>query len=218
MAGPDEVFLSQKSSAYNYPNLLAYLTDRDPLWIKYYPAFDAGVFEAAKQGHALPYSEGTGGKMLWKAGKLELVNITPGRIGGYWCTYGGDDQLAEHASLFGYAVSLQALRAWGDSYFAEGQPKPDFTSYHSPEAGATAYYLLTRNPRALEWLSTALKGRRCNGAPPEWDAYTVRGTAEEWHKACGQAYGKNGFKIVAANVYESIYALAAHEASRPLDK
>ncbi|KKL22868.1 hypothetical protein LCGC14_2431090, partial [marine sediment metagenome] len=212
--GPDAVQICMKGSAYNYPLLLAYLTDLNPVWIKHHKAIDEAIGRIAASGRSIPYNRGRGGIATWTRGKIEKLNTAPGKIGGYWLTYSGDDRLIDHTSLFGYAGSVRAVKAWGDSFFGPGHRPPSMSSYHSPEAGYAGYYLLTGNPRVLTGF--AARGRlygfeKVTGQPIRWDSYTVNATAEQWHGLIGQGYGKNGFKIAAANIYEAIYALAAYE-------
>ncbi len=141
------------------------------------------------------------------------MNTQPGQLRGYWLTYGSDDRLTDHASLFGYDATLKALRAFGDSFLGKGNAPPKLKRYHSPEYGYTGYYLLTRNSRVLEELRTRWRKKRrsTSGRPLPWDSYSVQGTAEQWHQLTKKGYGKNEFKIFAANVVENIYAFAAFE-------
>ncbi len=48
--GPDPVLVAYRGGAENYPNLMAYLTDRDPMWIKHQKAIDWATYEAIVQG------------------------------------------------------------------------------------------------------------------------------------------------------------------------
>ena len=86
-------------------------------------------------------------------------------------------------------------------------------------------YLLTGDGKVLDWLKGQIgswPSRTClkkNGPLLEWDTYTVEGTAEQWQGLWGRehgwpkpvCYGKNAWKIQAANIYETIYILAAIE-------
>ncbi len=78
--------------------------------------------------------------------------------------------------------------------------------------------LSSRNPGLLRKLSSRGHNKRRStlGEPLAWDSYSVKGTAEQWHKLTKQGYGKNGFKIHAANVVENIYGFAAFEHRRML--
>lgn len=211
--GPDRVLVAYRGGAENYPNLMAYLTDRDPIRIKHHKAIDWATYEAITQGRSLPKGRHKGGMMTWQNGYIKLQNTRPGQLRGYWLTYGSDDRLTDAASLFGYDVTLKALRAFGDSFLGKGNTPPKLTRYHSPEYGYTGYYLLTRNPRVLRELRQRWQKERrfAAGKPLDWDSYAVHGTAKQWHKLTKKGYGKNGFKIHAANVVETILGFAAFE-------
>ncbi|ETW94322.1 MAG: hypothetical protein ETSY1_35425 [Candidatus Entotheonella factor] len=211
--GPDPVLVAYRGGAENYPNLMAYLTDRDPIWIKHHKGIDWATYEAVSQGQTLPKGRYKGGMMTWKNGYIKLQNTRPGKLQGYWLTYGSDDRLTDYASLFGYEVTLKALRAFGDSFLGKGNTAPKLNRYHSPEYGYTGYYLLTRNQRVLQELSKRWQKERRStpGKPLVWDSYGVQGTAEQWHKLTKKGYGKNGFKIQAANIVENILGFAAFE-------
>lgn len=229
--GPEAepVLVCNVGTPYNYANWLSYLTTNNPIWIKHHKAIDGAFLEAVNKGLAIPGNLYPGqGKMTWENGRIKLINTKPGPIGGYWYTYGGDDRLAEHASLFGYDVSIKALKALGDGHFGEGKKAPGKMRIASPENGFTAYYLLTGNPKVPAWLVNVnlmawpkLTCLKKNGKLIEWDAYTVKGTAEEWHGLFGRQHGwppehmliykQNGYKITAAIVHEIVYTLAALE-------
>ncbi len=211
--GPDQVLVAYRGRAENYPNLMAYLTDLDPIWIKHHKAIDWAVYEAVTQCQTLPKGRYKGGMMTWQDGYIQLANTRPGLLQGYWLTYGSDDRLTDYASLFGYDVTLKALRAFGDSFLSQGNKPPKLNRYHSPEYGYTGYYFLTQNSRVLQELGKRWKKERrsTSGKPLTWDSYTVKGTAQQWHKLIKKAYGKNGFKIQAANIVENIFGFAAFE-------
>jgi hypothetical protein len=134
-------------------------------------------------------------------------------------TYGGEDRVVEHASLFGYDITFKALRAWGDSYWGSGKnpPTKNLAGYHNPENGYTGYYMLTKNPRAYEALVDLVSGRQVSNEPIEWDRYGYPATAEQWDALIPKSgrvprhYDKNGFKIAAAQIFESIYGLGGIE-------
>ena len=119
--GPYKVNISFKGGPENWPALWAYLTDNDPAWIRTHKAIDRVVLEVCRKGHALPNSFWKGGDMVWKDGRIAKINSSPGRLGGYWLTYGADDRLLLHAGLFGYSDSLKALKS---SSLQKVSPKP----------------------------------------------------------------------------------------------
>ena len=45
--GPDTVVVCQKGGSWNLPNLLAYLTTGEPIWLKHQKALDGAIHEAA---------------------------------------------------------------------------------------------------------------------------------------------------------------------------
>ncbi len=91
--GPDQVLVAFRGGAENYPNLMAYLTDRDPIWIKHHKAIDWATYETVMRGHTLPKARYKGGMMSWRDGYITTRNTQPGQLRGYWLTYGSDDRL-----------------------------------------------------------------------------------------------------------------------------
>lgn len=129
-----------------------------------------------------------------------------GPLGGYWMTYGGDDLVAEWASLTGDPHAVNALLLQGRLHKGGG------AVYHSPEAMYMALaYLHPRHPKLkgyLEkrlWMTPGLKAFR-DGKRKSREHYDSAG---QWSGLGSYCFGKNGFSIYAAQAVEVLYTLHA---------